>query len=262
MFTTKFWFVVVTSMLIPIRDSILEGGCKSIETLLNLFFYWDAWLNACVAIERAVNAYKGISFNQKKSKRFARWIIFILPILIMATIIHEPLYRKSFKHGLIREVTSSEDLDAKKSVIGDIWCLADYSPAVQDYSTTILFIHLLGPFIANLFSALFIIISSARRRAGVQTQQTYRQHIREQWQEHKQLVISPIILLLLSTPRLVISLIYGCVDVSRSVWLYLSAYFISFVPSVLMFVIFVLPSSSYRTTFKETISRICHRRAS
>ncbi|CAF1690118.1 unnamed protein product, partial [Adineta ricciae] len=49
MFTVKFCFVVVTNMTRSIRHSIPEGGCKSIETLLKLFFYWDAWLNACVA---------------------------------------------------------------------------------------------------------------------------------------------------------------------------------------------------------------------
>ncbi|CAF1405644.1 unnamed protein product [Adineta ricciae] len=209
MFTIKFWFVVVTNMTRSIGHSIPEGGCKSIETLLKLFFYWDAWLNACVATERAMNVYKGIHFNQKKSKRFARWIIVILPILIMATIIHEPIYRKIHKHNEEKHSTRRTRLIYVEEFAKpkDIWCYPSYSPAVEDYNTTISFIHLLGPFIANLFSALFIIISSARRRAGVQRQQTYREHIRGQWAEHKQLVISPAILLLLSTPRLILSLL-------------------------------------------------------
>lgn len=266
MFTIKFWFVVVTNMdIFIIRHSILEGGCMSIETLLKLFFYWDAWLNACVAVERAVNVYKGISFNKEKSKRFARWIIFILPILIMATIIHEPLHRKIFEYEtreLFEYSSGAWGFEGQTVTDSHIRCLTSYSLAVQGYNTIISFIHLLGPFLANLFSALFIIISSARRRAELQRQQTYRQHIREQWAEHKQLVISPVILLLLSTPRLIISLVSGCVDVSQSFWLYLSAYFISFVPSILMFVIFILPSTSYRTTFKKMMPRICHRQAS
>ncbi|UJR34711.1 hypothetical protein I4U23_027488, partial [Adineta vaga] len=66
----------------------------------------------------------------------------------------------------------------------------------QDYNTTILFVHLLDPFIANFLSALFIIIASARRRTEVHKKQTY-----------KQLVISPITLLLLSTSRL-----SGCIS--------------------------------------------------
>ena len=71
--------------------------------------------------------------------------------------------------------------------------------------------------------------------------------------EHKHLLISPIVLLLLATPRLIISLVSGCVDPSENPWLYLCAYFISFTPPMLIFVVFVLPSKLYRKTFKESI---------
>ncbi|CAF1600222.1 unnamed protein product [Adineta ricciae] len=252
MSTIKFWFVVVTHMDKSIRLSVLEGGCKSIEFLLKLFFYWDAWLNACVAVGRGMNVYKGVSFDKEKSKRYARWIIFILPIMIVGTIIHEPLYRHIFK----RKVTHSLQETSKDSYT---WCITSYPQSVEDYNRAILFIHLLGPFFANLLSSLFIIIGSARRRAEAQRQQSYRQHIREQWDEHKQLVISPMILLLLSTPRLIISLLSGCMEVSRHTWLYVCGYFISFTPSILVFVVFVLPSNSYRKIFKETFFRICKR---
>ena len=170
MFTIKFWFVVLTQMDISVSMSTLEGGCKSIETLLKFFFYWDAWLNACVAVERAVSVYRGVSFDKEKSKRFARWIIFIIPIVIVGTIIHEPFYREVFKYNAKTE----------NEISRHTWCITFYPRAVQDYNTVILFVHLLGPFIANVSSALFIIIGSARRRADAQKQQSYREHIREQ----------------------------------------------------------------------------------
>ena len=75
----------------------------------------------------------------------------------------------------------------------------------------------------------------------------------KQFNEHKQLVISPIILLLLSLPRLIISLVSGCVDVSDYPWLYLCAYFISFTPPMLIFLVFVFPSKLYMNTFKEVV---------
>ncbi|CAF1449839.1 unnamed protein product, partial [Adineta steineri] len=98
MVTINFWFVLLSQMNSSINLSIHRVGCISIEPLLKLFLYFDTWLNACVAIERAIHVYQGVHFNKEKSKRLARWIIFILPLCITATIIHEPLHRNIFEH--------------------------------------------------------------------------------------------------------------------------------------------------------------------
>ncbi|CAF0762130.1 unnamed protein product [Adineta steineri] len=144
-------------------------------------------------------------------------------------------------------------MDKTKIIERNIWCVINYSHAVQDYNIAILFVHLIGPFIANLFSALFIIFGTARQRSLAQTNQNYIAHIRAQLREHKQLVISPAILLILSMPRLIISLLSGCVKVHNNPWLYLCAYFISFTPSILVFIVFVVPSELYRKTLKESL---------
>ncbi|CAF1284611.1 unnamed protein product [Adineta steineri] len=247
-FTINFWFILVTRMNSSTNLSILRGGCISVEPLLKLFLYFDTWLNACVAIERAMHVYQGVQFNKKKSQRLARWIIFILPFSITATIIHEPLHRSIFEYP-IKEYTGYRG----KTIGIHRWCVVNYSRVVQDYNTAILFIHLIGPFVANLFSALFIIFGTARQRSLAQTNRSYITHIREQIREHKRLLISPSILLILSMPRLIISLLSGCVKVSDKPWLYLFAYFISFTPSILVFTVFVVPSKLYRKTLKETL---------
>ncbi|CAF1456547.1 unnamed protein product [Adineta steineri] len=84
MLAVKFWFVVVTQMNLSIRVSVLRDGCVSIEPFLKLCFYVDAWLNACVAVERAILVLKGIKFNKQNSQRIARWIILILPFSCLA----------------------------------------------------------------------------------------------------------------------------------------------------------------------------------
>jgi hypothetical protein len=242
MFTVKFWFLILSQMNVSISLSVLRGGCASIEPLLKLFVYLDAWLNACVAVERAVHVAKGVTFDKEKSKRIARWIIILLPFCIIGSIIHEPLNRKLIE-------SKPEQGNTQRHV----WCMTRYSRSVQDYNTAILFFHLVVPFIANLFSALFIIFGSARQRSVARVRQSYREHIYEQLSEHKQLVIGPAILLVLSLPRLIISLLSGCVDTSHYLWLYLCGYFISFTPSMLVFVVFVLPSELYRNKLKETL---------
>jgi uncharacterized membrane protein YesL len=92
-----------------------------------------------------------------------------------------------------------------------------------------------------------------------QTNRSFSEHIREQFQEHKQLIISPMILLILSIPRLIISLLPDRTKVSENLWLYLSAYLISFIPSMMIFLIFVIPSEFYMKTFKQSLKSVRQR---
>jgi hypothetical protein len=247
MFTIKFWFVVLSQINVFTSLSILRGGCVSIEVILKLFLYLDGWFNAFVAVERAMHVIKGINFDKKKSKHFAQRIIFILPFCIISTLMHELLYRRLL---IYQPKTDKTNEDTTERYIS---CVTHYSPAVQDYSATILFFHLVAPFLINLCSALFIIFGAARKRSVAQTGQSFSEHVREQFKEHKQLIISPVILLVLSMPRLIISLLPDGVKVSENFWLYLSAYLISFIPSMLIFIIFVVPSEFYMKAFKQTL---------
>ena len=265
MFIIKYWFVVLTQ----INSFIPRGGCIIVEPLLKLFVYLDAWLNACVAIERTIAVSKGIKFNKAKSTRIARWITIILPFCIIGTIIHEPIHRDLFHYQTevykseIHDnwTNKSEELEISVNVSRkyvretNVWCIIRYSRSVQYYNTFILFFHLISPFIVNLFSALFIIFGVARQRSITQTAKKYKEHVYQQVSEHKQLIISPVILLILALPRLIISLLSGCMKASNNQWLYLSAYLISFTPSILVFVVFVLPSERYRKAFKESLTK-------
>ncbi|CAF4010695.1 unnamed protein product, partial [Adineta steineri] len=83
MFIIKFWFVVLTHINGSTSLSVLRGGCASIEPILKLFLYLDGWLNACVAVERALLIFKGVKFDKKKSRSIARQTILILPFCIL-----------------------------------------------------------------------------------------------------------------------------------------------------------------------------------
>ena len=266
MLTIKFWFVILTQIDLSISLSVLRRGCMTVEPLLKVFIYLDTWLNACVAVERAVHVSKGVKFDKKESKRIARWIILILPFLVMTTVIHEAIHRNLLHYTTEKyiytnggnasiESESGKNESEKYETENHVLCVISYSRSVQDYNTVILFFHLVVPFVANLLSALYIIFGTARQRSVTQTKQTYQDHVLEQLSKHKQLVISPIILLVLSLPRLVIALASGCVDASNNPWLYLSGYFISFTPPMLVFVVFVFPSKLYMKTFKESFQK-------
>ncbi|CAF4129009.1 unnamed protein product [Adineta steineri] len=183
MFIIKFWFVVLTHINVSTSLSVLRGGCASIEPILKLFLYLDGWLNACVAVERAVLLFKGVNFDKKKSKFIAKRTILILPFCIFG----------------------------------------------------------------------------AQQRSMARTNQSFKEHVQEQFSNNKQLIISPIVLLVLSIPRLIISLLPGCAKTSDNLWLYLGAYLISFTPSMLIFLIFVFPSELYMKAFKQSFIRIRRR---
>jgi len=173
MFTIKFWFVILIQLYSTVRSSILRTDCVFIGPVLKLCLYLDGWLNACVAMERTVNVSKGVNFNQKKSRHAARWVIFVLPIFIMSTLIHEPIHHELFEYinPKYNPISNSNNLTMNMTMINEynVLCVIRYSRSVQTYNTITLFIHLVVPFLVNLFSALFIIFGTARRRSIAQT---------------------------------------------------------------------------------------------
>jgi hypothetical protein len=191
-----------------------------IEPLLKLFLYIDNWLNGCVAGERAFAVFKGISFNKKQSKQMAKWIIMCVILLNIILFLPQIIYLHLF-----------EDLKEDRT-----WCVVHYSSLLNNYSSFIQFFHFFSPFLLNLFSAIFIIIRTTRQRILIHDR--FTNHFKSKLNQHKHLLISPIILMILSLPRLIISLTLTCQKSSKYFWLNLSEYFISFLPSILIFFCF------------------------
>jgi len=124
------------------------------------------------------------------------------------------------------------------------------------YNSFITLFHFLAPFVINILSAIWLILSLARSRADVQRDQSYRQHLRDQFDQHRHLIIASGSLILLSLPRLIISFLSGCMRSARQPWLHLIGYFLSFVPSMLTFIVFVLPSTIYTEQFHAALKDI------
>ena len=239
LFTFKFWFLLLSYMDFFAQYFILYTNCMFIEPLLKILLYTDNWLNGCVAVERASAVLKGISFDKKKSKDTAKWII-ILIILINIIL-------------LIPQLSSLHLFNDKQE--GRTWCVILYSSKLHIYNSFLIFFHFFTPFMINFFSAIFIIIATARQRITTQTKQLYIKQFKNKLNQHKHLLISPIILIILSLPRLIISFTLDCRKTSEHFWLYLIGYFVSFMPSVFVFVVFVLPSAVFKKSFKQAIFR-------
>lgn len=133
------------------------------------------------------------------------------------------------------------------------WCLTQYSSLVQTLDWMMNIFHFSLPFAVNAISTVIIIITIARAGSYSQKKKSYKQHL------HEHLLISPVILVALPLPRLVISFLSGCMGSARQSWLYLIGYYISFIPSIMAFLVFVLPSELYKVEFDKTMKRVWRR---
>ena len=202
----------------------------------------DQWLNACVAIERAITAIKGARFVKKKSKQAAKLVIIILLIIIIGTSIHDPISRR-----LIDEENNDDD-NMKR-----IWCIVSYRSSLQVYNYIIHIFHFFGPFMINLISAIILITKKSRQQSNLHTQRSYKEILREQFRQHKHLLTAPIVLVILALPRLIITFVSKCMKSTGDSWLFLVGYFISFIPPMLTFVVFILPSKFYKKEFHKSV---------
>jgi hypothetical protein len=244
-FTLKFVLLVLTQLLIITSRTVLIGQCVSVDLLLKVFLQTGDWLYACVAVERLFSVIKGVGFNKSLSKKVAKWIISFVLIFVIGTSIHEAYYR-----SLI------DDVEEQRT-----WCIVRYPKSYLNsltmYTTIMSIIHFMGPFVINIVSAVGIITIAARHRMKADKKRSYRSHLRIQIRQHKYLIISPIVLILLGLPRIILAFTLECMKSARDpVTLFLVGYFVSFIPSVLTFVVFVLPSETYTKAFKASMQSL------
>ena len=243
LFSLKFLLLLLTHMAIIRNESFLKIQCYSLDFLIRICLYLEQWLTACVACERSITVIQGVRFVKKKSKQAARKVIWILVIVITLSFIHDPLSR-----------TLSYDNDEDSNEIKRIWCIIRYQPAIEIYNYIIQTIHFTGPFIVNLISSIILIIKKSHQNAALAKNRSFKLILREQINEHKNLLIAPIVLVILALPRIILVYTTKCMrSADDIVWLYLLGYFISFIPSMLTFLIFILPSKFYKGELKKTI---------
>ena len=242
MLALKFSILLCAQMSIITNEIFLNLQCYSFDYLLLVCLNMDRWLNACVAIDRALNVFKGTHFDKKKSKQIAKYMISCLVVFIMISTIYDPIHR---------QLVNDDSNDEHRRV----WCIVSYSSQLLSINQSIHMFHFFVPFLINIISSLIIIILSTKRQQTIRHDQSYFQIFYKQVQQHRHLLVSSLLLVLLSLPRLIISFVAGCVQSNSSPWIYLIGYLVSFVPPMLTFVIFVSPSKLYKEEFRKTVKR-------
>jgi hypothetical protein len=241
MFGIKFLVLIISQLRIISNRSFLSFQCHSFDFLLRVCLSMDQWLNGCIALERTFTVIKGANFNKKKSKQTAKYVISILVIFTIVSSIYDPIYRR-----LIDE----DDDDGKRT-----WCIAIYPNQLQIFDSFIHSFHVLTPFLINFLSVIILITTKSRQQLTIRTRQTYKEILRKQFEEHKHILISPIVLIILALPRVIIAFAAKCMKSMDDAWLFLLGYFLSFTPPMLTFIVYILPSKYYKKEFHRTISK-------
>jgi len=237
----KFSILLSTQMRLITNRRLLTIQCYSLDYLLQICLFMNTWLNGCVAMERAFNIIKGTRFDKRKSKSIAKYMICYLLLMITISTIYDPIHRQLIDDEQER-----------------IWCIVSYSSKLAVFNQFIHMFHFFVPLLLNMISVLIIIILATKRRQTVQSELSYQQILSQQMRFNRHLLISPYILILLALPRLIISFVAGCMESNTNPWIYLISYLVSFIPSMLIFIIFVSPSKLYKEEFGKTV-RQCHR---
>jgi hypothetical protein len=228
-----------------VNHVFLVVQCVSLDFVLKILVQMSDWLYACVAAERAFATIRGVNFEKKRSKRVAKWMILVLFLFIVGTSVHEPIHRR-----LLDDVEE-----------GRRWCIIQYSTEraqlFATYTTIMNIVHFIIPFSINIISALIVIVRATKRPVAARQKYSFRSNLWYQLGEHKHLLISSIGLVLLALPRLLLRFLLDCLKSPRdSISLFLLGYFLAFIPPLLTFIVFVLPSKSYRSDFKLAIKSI------
>ncbi|CAF4970062.1 unnamed protein product [Rotaria sp. Silwood1] len=239
LFGLKFWILVLAQMAIISNRLFLQIQCISLDFLLRICLNMDQWLNACVAIERAITIIKATHFHKDKSRKLAKLAIAILLIVIIGTSIYDPFYRR-----LIDE----ENEDDKR-----VWCIVTYPSSLQIFNSIIHTFHFLTPFVINLISAVILIAKKSRQRSNLQINRSFKELLKEQIRQHKHLFTAPVALVILALPRLILLFISKCMKSTNDAWLFLVGYLISFIPPMLTFLVFVLPSKFYKKQLHKSL---------
>ena len=243
LFQLKFVILILTQMKLISNHLFLLIQCQSLDYLLRFSLHMDQWLNASISTERTYTILQGVHFDRKKSQKIARIVIIFLIIFNATTIVHDPIYRE-----LVYEGNDSDEIQR-------IWCVNKYSSKVHNYNYVINLIHFVCPFLFNVLSVIILIRKKSQQQFKVHKHLHFQVVLLQQFQEHKHILIAPIVSILLALPRLVITFVTKCIKSPNDIWLPLLGYFISFIPPMLTFIIFVIPSKFYRKELTKTIKQ-------
>ncbi|CAF1248436.1 unnamed protein product [Adineta steineri] len=251
--------LLMVKIILLLYDKQNNISCSLIEFSFKWFLTSCEWLNSCVAIERCSALLYKTKFSRLKSKYISKCLIPSIIILVGSISLPEIFFRQM--------IIDEED---KRN-----WCVFTVNnnnrPKVfKSYVASNLFLFFV-PIIINFVSSFIILRKTfeLKRRMQLNANRNTNQadpwrtrllFIKKQIMKHKHILLGPLLLAILSFPRILFLFIFVCKKLDRRPFLSLFAYLISFIPSMTILFLFILPSTVYRAALRSLIKRIlCNR---
>jgi hypothetical protein len=210
--------------------------CKIVSYMLSVTTRYTYWLTSWITIERVCFILYPFN-NPLKKPRLAIGISFITFIIVAGMHIHELMFYIALK-------------DPDEQTV----CVFVMTQDLSRYNRVTVLIHYVVPFCIQILSITLLIVLSAQSRSNTAASgRQFSKQLKRQFRNQKDLYIAPIIIVLSGLPHIILSFILACI--SLATWqrhAILVAYFLSYAPQLLGFILFVLPSTEYVKEFQKT----------
>ncbi len=233
--TLAVFLLKVLQILLPSSANIYL--CKLVSYFLSVSTRSNYWLTSWITIERVVLVLWPKSLFLKKPSVALTISAFTL-IIMFGSHIHEVIHYTIIK-------------DSNNKIL----CVTDYSSVlVSTYNQISVLMHHFVPFCIQVSSITILIVFSAKSRAKTSAGKSLRHILQKQFQSQKDLYITPVIIVLSGLPQIIFSFSFACTPLNQK-WrqhALLAAYCLAYLPQILGFLLFVLPSTTYKNEFMQT----------
>ncbi|UJR23203.1 hypothetical protein I4U23_026222 [Adineta vaga] len=229
--------MIVVSHLLFEKNQLI--ACYLFEYLRKAFHALYDSLTACIALERTMVIYQGITFNKIGSRRIAKLVIPILFLYHFISVLYEPFFRQIVD-------TSNRS-----------WCtLKSYHYSLLNYESTRNIFHFIIPYMINLLFPILWIFTLTKQKCTLYQNVSTWINLQNVLYTYKHTIISSYILVLLNTPRFILTFSLTCIEHKWQNTAYITAYLLSLIPMMMNLFIFVLPSPKYRPVFIGLLQRL------
>ncbi len=229
--------------------------CKVLSYLLACTSRMSYWLMGMVAIERVYVTWY-LKGTWLKSPRIAKWTMGAIIIGTMVCNVHELIYYQS--------IEDPKSLDMNNSR----WCVTSYPSGIGTYNQVNIILNYILPLLINLLSTIVLMVLITRKRAIATTNKSA--HLKSEsnmrltmrtyvnlFCENKELILAPLVTMLpqiFALPQFILSFSLACQEfnVNWQRYLLIISYFITYLPQVLSYKLYISPSSFYKNEFHAT----------
>lgn len=214
--------------------------CKLVSYFLSLFTRITYWLTSFVTLERLCMVLLPTS-TIFKNPRFALGLSGLTVLIISAMHVHELFYYTT-------------TVDTSYTLANVTLCVTNYrQSSISTYNRFNIFIHYCIPFVIQVISITVTIMRTAVSRAKTRgnSRETFAMLFMKQFRTQKENYVTPMILVFSSLPQAILSFSYACTELKQSWQRYtlLITYFLSYLPQILGFLLYVLPSATFSKEF-------------